>query len=194
MSFLACNVLLLLMAQCLPINRIAASFLDSITISRSDILKTISSLDINKAHGHDDISIRMLKICNDAIVEPLKILFVNSVNQAVFPSRWKKANVIHVHKKNEKYIVNNYRPVSLLPIASKIFEKAIYHNLLNYIELENLLNINQSVFRIQSHLLKKSLTEIFIFYAAYSVNVQSYKCNNRTKETCCKQFRKRTVQ
>ena len=80
MSFLACNVLLLLMAQCLPINRIAASFLDSITISRSDILKTISSLDINKAHGHDDMSIRMLKICNDAIVEPLKILFVNSFN------------------------------------------------------------------------------------------------------------------
>ena len=105
MSFLACNVLLLLMTQCLPINRIAASFLDSITISRSDILKTISSLDINKAHGHDDISIRMLKICDDAIVEPLKILFVNSVNQAVFPSRWKKANVIHVHKKKTKNIL-----------------------------------------------------------------------------------------
>ena len=89
------------MAQCLPINRIAAFSLDSITISGSDILKTISSLDINKAHGHH-ILIRMLKICEDAIVELLKILFVNSVNQAVFPSRWKKANVIHVHKKKRK--------------------------------------------------------------------------------------------
>ena len=121
---------------------LTASSLESITISGSDILKTIRSLDTNKAHGHDDISVRMMIICDDAIVEPLKMLFVNSVNQAVFPSRWKKANVIPVHKKNEKYIVNNYRPVSLLPTASKIFEKAIYHNLLNYIERENL-NMNQ---------------------------------------------------
>ena len=89
MSFLACNVLPLLMAQCFPINRITASSLDSVRTSGSDILKTISSLDVNKAHGHDDISIRMLKICDDAIVEPLKILFLNSVSQAVFPRRWK---------------------------------------------------------------------------------------------------------
>ena len=89
-------------------------------------------------------------------------------------------------KKNEKYIINNYRPVSVLPVASKIFEKAIYHNLLNYIEREDLLNINQSRLRIWSHLLKKSLTENFIFYAVYSVNGQSYKCNKKTKETCCK--------
>ena len=68
---------------------LTASSLESITISGSDILKTIRSLDINKAHGHDDISVRMMKICNDAIVEPLKMLFGNSVNQTVIPSRWK---------------------------------------------------------------------------------------------------------
>ena len=78
-----------------------ASSLESITISGSYILKTIRSLDINKAHGHDDISVRMMKICDDAIVERLKMLFVNSVNQTVFPSRWKKANVIPVHKKRK---------------------------------------------------------------------------------------------
>ena len=65
---------------------LTASSLESITISGSDILKTIRSLDIKKAHGHDEISSRMLKICDDAIFEPLKILFVNSVNQTVFPS------------------------------------------------------------------------------------------------------------
>ena len=85
---------------------LTASSLESITISGSDILKTIRSLDINKAHGHDDISVRMMKICNDAIVKPLKMLFVNSVNQAVFPSRWKNANVIPVHKKTK----NGYIP------------------------------------------------------------------------------------
>ena len=79
-----------------------ASSLELITISGSDILETNRSLDINKAHDHDDISVRMMKICDDAIVEPLKMLFVNSVNQAVFPSRWKKANVIPVRKKKQK--------------------------------------------------------------------------------------------
>ena len=73
-------------------------------VKKTDILKTIRPLDINKVHGHDDISIRMLKIWDDAIVEPLKILSVNSVNQAVFPSRWKKANVIPVDK-NSKSIL-----------------------------------------------------------------------------------------
>ena len=106
---------------------LSASSLESIMISGSGILKTIRSLDINKAHGSDDISVRMMKICDEAIVEPLKMLFMNSVNEAVFPSRWKKANVVPVNKKEkEKYIANNYRPVSLLPIASKIFEKTIY--------------------------------------------------------------------
>ena len=85
---------------------LTASSLESITISGSDILKTIRSLDINKAHGHDDISVRMMKICDDAIVEPLKMLFVNSFNQAVFPSQWKNANVIPVHKKMK----NGYIP------------------------------------------------------------------------------------
>ena len=80
---------------------LTASSLESITISGSDILKTIRSLDINKAHGHDDMSVRMMKICDDAIVE----LFVNSANQAVFPSRWKKANVIPANKKKTKNIL-----------------------------------------------------------------------------------------
>ena len=46
----------------------------------------------------------MIKIFDDAVVEPLKMLFVNSVNQAVFSSRWKKANVIPVHKKTNNIL------------------------------------------------------------------------------------------
>ena len=82
---------------------LTASSLELITISWSDILKTVRSLDIKKAQGHDDISIRMLKICDDAITEPLKILFVNSVNQSPPSSQWRKANVTLVHKKRKLY-------------------------------------------------------------------------------------------
>ena len=105
MSFYSLQCSLVVSSPVLPDKSyLASSSLESITISGSDILKTIRSLDINKAHGHDDISVRMMKICDDAIVEPLKMLFVNSVNQAVFPSRWKKANVIPVHKKTKNIL------------------------------------------------------------------------------------------
>ena len=59
---------------------------------------------LNTAHGHDDMSIRMLKIYDAAIVEPLKIPFVDSVNQAECPSQWKKPNKIFVHKKTKNIL------------------------------------------------------------------------------------------
>ena len=161
--------------QCSPVvngsvlpdkSNLTASSLDSITISGTDILKTIRSL----SSCHDDISVRMLKISDNAIVEPLRMLFVNSVNQAVFPSQWKKANVIPVHKKNEKYIVDNYRPVSLLPVTSKIFEKAIYHNLLKYIERENLLSINQSGFLANDSCINQLISITQEIYRALNCN------------------------
>ena len=70
--------------QCSPVVNISvlpdksyltAPSLESITISGSDILKTIRSLDIDKAHCHDDISERMIKTCENAIIEPLKMPF-----------------------------------------------------------------------------------------------------------------------
>ena len=105
MSFYSLQCSLVVSSPVLPDKSyLASSSLESITISGSDILKTIRSLDINKAHGNDDISVRMMKICDDAILEPLKMLFVNSVNQVVFPNRWRKANVIPIHKKTKNIL------------------------------------------------------------------------------------------
>ena len=78
--------------------------------------------------------------------------------------------MIPVHKKNEKYIVNNYRPVSLLLVASKIFEKAIYHNLLNDNERENLLSINQSGFRGNDSCINQLISITHETYRAFNCN------------------------
>ena len=78
--------------------------------------------------------------------------------------------MIPVHKKNEKYTVNDYRPVLLLPIASKIFEKAIYQNLLNYIEHENLLNINQSGCRSNEGCINQLISITHEIYCAFNCN------------------------
>ena len=50
-----------------------------LNIKKNDILKIIRKLNVNKAHGHDDISIRMLKICDSVITEPLSIIFKNCI-------------------------------------------------------------------------------------------------------------------
>ena len=70
--------------------------LTSLDFSDNDILKIIRALDVNKAHGHDDISIRMVKICDNAIVKPLALLFRYSMKSGVFAEKWKKGNVIPV--------------------------------------------------------------------------------------------------
>ena len=94
-------------------------------MSDENILKIIRSLNPNKAHGWDEISVRMIKLCDSAFVVPLKIIFMSCLRDGTFPDIWKHANVVPVHKKNEKNVKTNYRPISLLPIFGKILEKLI---------------------------------------------------------------------
>ena len=104
-------------------------------------------MDANKAHGHDNISIRMIKICDESICEPLMIIFKKSLCEGKFPCEWKKANVVPIHKKNDKTCVNNYRPVSLLPVCGKIFERILYDALYDFLETNNLISSKQSGFK-----------------------------------------------
>ena len=103
--------------------------LSDINIDTDTTVKLIHSLDPNKVHGCDGISIHMLKLCTTSISKLPHILFNNSVINECLPNEWKKVNVIPVHKKGDKQVINNYRPVSLLPICSKTFEKIIFNSL-----------------------------------------------------------------
>ena len=108
------------------------SSLSSFHFTKDDILRIINNLDPNEAHGHDEISIRMLKICGDSICRPLSIIFKTCLRTGIFPLEWKKANFVPIHKKGDKQTVINYRPVSLLPISGKIFERLLYNEILNF--------------------------------------------------------------
>ena len=119
----------------------------SFDISKDEITKIIRSLDPNKAHGHDGTSIRMLKLCASSISKPLFLLFKYSLENECFPNEWKKANIVPIHKKGDKQLIQNYRPVSLLPTCGKIFEKIIFNSLFKYLENDNFLNPHQYGFR-----------------------------------------------
>ena len=133
----------------LPTNQlfVTQARLGSLDFNEGKILKITNALDINKAHGHDDISIRTIKTCDESLLKPLFILFKNSLKLSYYPDIWKKSNIIPVHKKNGKQFVNNYRPISLLPIFGKIFEKIIFNRIYDFLLKEELLNPNQSGFR-----------------------------------------------
>ena len=89
----------------------------------------------------------MVKICDESLVKPLFNIFQFSLETGNFPSNWKRGNIVPVHKKGNKNLINNYRPVSLLPIFSKIYEKCIYDTLYNYFEGNDLFSKSQSGFR-----------------------------------------------
>ena len=133
----------------LPTNlpQLTSKCLDSIYFSSSDIVKIISRLDPNKAHGHDVLSIRMIKLCGNSICKPLSIIFKDCLSEGEFPREWKKANVVPVHKKGNKQSLENYRLISLLPICSKIFERLIYNEMFTSFTENNLISPNQSGFR-----------------------------------------------
>ena len=78
------------------------SQLDGITFSKKDIYSIIRSPNANKAHGHDNISSRMNKICNESVTHPPKIIFESDMQSGIYPDQWKQANKILVHKKIAK--------------------------------------------------------------------------------------------
>ena len=123
------------------------SLLSNVIITEKSISDIISKLNSNKAHGVDNISISMLKLCHKEVLFPLKLIFERSLAEGKFPSSWKLANVQPVHKKDSRQCKKNYRPISLLPICSKILEKIIFDEIYHFLTANNLLSKHQSGFR-----------------------------------------------
>ena len=89
----------------------------------------------------------MLKICGSAIYKPLAIIFKQCVDTGIFPSEWKKGNIVPIHKKGDKQTLKNYRPVSLLPICGKILEQLMFNEMFKLFIENELISSNQSGFK-----------------------------------------------
>ena len=144
--------------------------LSTVDIDSKKILKLIQSLNSNKAHGHDSISIRMLKICRPSVIKPLSLLFNNCLRDGVFPNDWKKADIIPLHKKGNKQLVSNYRPVSLLQICSKNFEKLIFDCIYDLLDQNCLVKANQSGFRPGDFCIHQVIAITHNIFTAFDAN------------------------
>lgn len=117
----------------------------SIPVSKVQTL--LSKLLTNKACGIDGISAKLLKDASSVISFPLTCIFNKSLSSGIFPDSWKTAKVFPIYKGNEKNDANNYRPISVLPILAKVFEKLVFDQLYSYLTENNILTKFQSGFR-----------------------------------------------
>ena len=107
----------------LPIDH--SNFPDELLCSEKEIELHLRDLDVNKSSGADGISVVMLKRTAHAIAPSLKTLFNLSLKTGVFPRDWKLARVVPVPESGAKNNPANYRPISLLPIISKVLERHV---------------------------------------------------------------------
>ena len=100
-----------------------------------------------KATGLDDLPAGMLKDCAAYIAVPLRYIVNLSLNTSTVPSAWKEAKIVPIYKSGASSSVENYRPISVLPILSKLLEKAVHTQLSTFLERNNLLNDSQFGYR-----------------------------------------------
>ena len=116
-------------------------------VSRHFILNQLSSLKVNKSTGLDGISSRFLKDGADVIADPILHIINLSISSEIVPSEFKMARVKPLFKKGSRLEVGNYRPVSILPVLSKLLERAVNNQLNGYLKEKGLIYDLQSGFR-----------------------------------------------
>ena len=89
----------------------------------------------------------MLKICGNSLCKPLELIFNNCLANGIFPSEWKKGNIVPFNEKNDKQRWNHYRPTSLPPICSKIFKQSIFNEMFGFFIENDLISQHQSGFK-----------------------------------------------
>ena len=99
-----------------------------------EINSIIRDLNTNKSSDIYDISPKYVKFASPAVSLLLAIIFNKSMQEGIFPNKMKTAKIILLHKSESELMVSNYRPISLLPIFSKIFERLVFNRLTEFTE------------------------------------------------------------
>jgi hypothetical protein len=108
-------------------------------LTLTELRQILRSLKSKNSAGHDGISSKIIKFCSKQLEYPLLHLVNTSLRVGIFPNSGKLAIVKPLHKKDSKLLPQHYRPISLLPTVSKIIEKAVCQNLIQYFQDHNLL-------------------------------------------------------
>ena len=129
-------------------------------IHPDEVSEIIKGLKNSKSTGTDFISTWIVKLVSKDILPALTHIINLSISKSEFPLLWKLAKVVPLLKKGDPLIAKNYRPVALLPIFSKILEKAVFQQLVEYLDQNNLLSPDHHGSR-QGHNTATALTQMY---------------------------------
>ena len=128
-------------------NRPAEIYSFTKPVSSAFVHRQLRLLKTSKGTGLDGIPARLLKDVAPSISAPLTAIIDLSISSAVLPEEWKYARVVPLYKDGDKKCMDNYRPISVLPVASKILERAVQIQLLQHLDTSSQLSPFQCGFR-----------------------------------------------
>ena len=117
-----------------------------VPVVEGEVLRCLSQLKDGSA-GHDSLKPSVIKLCKESLVTPLTFIYNMSITEGCVPNSLKYAYVTPVFKSGDQGLMNNYRPISVLPVFSKILEKLIFNRLYSFVADKDYLSINQYGFR-----------------------------------------------
>ena len=116
-------------------------------VTNMDVEKIIKSIKRSKTTGIDYFQPGFIKDAADVLSVPLSHIINMSLDTGQFPQAWTAAKIIPLHKSGSTKSFDNYRPISVLPIVSKVIEKIVHKQLMNFLEERKLLSTRQFGFR-----------------------------------------------
>ena len=137
-----------------------------------EILKAIKNLKTNKSPGLDCVLGEMLKVNSTLIAPFLQILFNQIFKSNVFPIEWGKSVIVPLHKKNNPNNCDNYRPISLTSLVSKVYTSILNNRLSDFIEAEQIVGEEQAGFR-------NGYSTVDNMYTLYSMILKQFYKNRK---------------
>ena len=120
--------------------------LEDVVVSVDSVEEILMNLNPNKAAGPDEVESKLLKECAEEAAPILTQLFRRSMDEGEVPNKWKEAHVIPIHKKGNKAVMANYRPVALTSVVCKVFERLICATILSFLTQNELVTQQQHGF------------------------------------------------
>ena len=108
-------------------------------VTQDEIINHLQNLNSSKSTATNEISIKFIKIAAHVIASILTKLYNICISEGSFPNILKLSQIIPIYKKGPKNLCSNYRPSFLLSPFSKIFEKCLYNQLINYLNQKKLI-------------------------------------------------------
>ena len=116
-------------------------------VENAAVLQIINKLKPSHSCGCDKISSNSFKIIAKEVSPCITLIINQTLSSGIFPSKLKTAKVIHIYKKNDKILLKKYRPISILPVVSKIIENVMHNQMMDYFTSNKLFSYQQYGFR-----------------------------------------------